>query len=43
MGEDKILFRGKKITDELSFHIEFNEGVNGYSATLKAGDEGFIF
>ncbi|EFL46239.1 hypothetical protein HMPREF9296_0970 [Prevotella disiens FB035-09AN] len=42
-GEDKILFRGKKITDELSFHIEFNEGVNGYSATLKAGDEGFIF
>ncbi len=42
-GEDKILFRGRKITDTLSFHIEFKNEKNGYSAELKAGDDGFVF
>lgn len=42
-GEDKVLFQGKKTTDELYFHLEFNGEVNGYSALLKVGTEGFIF
>lgn len=42
-GEDKILYQGRKNTDTLSFHIEFNHGVNGYAAELKAGDDGFVF
>lgn len=42
-GEDKILFEGKDITDEISFKIEFGEGQNGYSAVLKLGDDGFVF
>lgn len=42
-GEDKILFQGRKNTDTLSFRMEFDNGKNGYSAELKAGDDGFIF
>jgi predicted ATPase len=42
-GEDKILYNGKKTTDEISFKIEFDNGTNGYSAVLQAGDSGFIF
>jgi predicted ATPase len=42
-GEDKMLYNGSKITDELYFKIEFGTGINGYTATLKSGDNGFIF
>ena len=42
-GEDKILHKGSKITPEFSFETSFNNGVNGYSASLKKGSEGFIF
>jgi predicted ATPase len=42
-GEDKILYNGKKTTDKISFKIEFDNGTNGYSAVLQAGDSGFVF
>ena len=42
-GEDKMLFQGKKVTDEISFKIEFDNGQNGYSVVLKLGEEGFVF
>ena len=42
-GEDKILFEGKDVTDQIYFKVEFNGGVNGYSATLKVGEESLIF
>jgi predicted ATPase len=42
-GENKILHKGKKITDTISFKIEFNNGLNGYSAVLKLGADGLIF
>lgn len=42
-GEDKFLHNGKKITDKIAFKVEFENGQNGYAATLKSGDDGFIF
>lgn len=42
-GDDKILHKGKKITSEISFRMEFGNGVNGYSVKLQSGDYGFIF
>ncbi len=42
-GDNKILHKGKKITDTISFKMEFNDGVNGYSAQLQSGTDGFIF
>ena len=42
-GPNKLLHKGQKITDEISFQIEFGEGINGYSANLKLGADGFIF
>ncbi|MDP4274656.1 MAG: AAA family ATPase [Bacteroidota bacterium] len=42
-GENKILHKGQKITDTISFKIEFDNGNNGYSAILKLGTEGFVF
>ncbi|MBR8712474.1 AAA family ATPase [Porphyromonas levii] len=42
-GENKMLHRGKKVTDELYFHLEFDGGRNGYAAELKLGVEGLIF
>lgn len=42
-GDDKILHKGKKNTDTISFKIEFDNGKNGYSALLKSGDDGFVF
>lgn len=42
-GMDKFLFQGRKVTDTLSFHTQFSKGTNAYSATLKSGNEGFIF
>jgi predicted ATPase len=42
-GENKFLHNGKKQTSEIKFRTEFDNGVNGYSATLTVGTEGFIF
>jgi len=42
-GDNKILHRGKKNTEEISFQIEFDKGLNGYACTLVSGSEGFIF
>lgn len=41
-GENKILHKGQKVTDTISFKVEFENGKNGYSATLKLGTDGFI-
>lgn len=42
-GDDKILHKGKKITKKIKFRTEFDDGQNGYSATIVSGNEGFIF
>lgn len=42
-GDNKILHKGKKITEDISFRTEFDNGQNGYSATLKSGSDGFVF
>lgn len=42
-GANKILHKGQKITDKISFKVEFENGKNGYSSHLKLGDDGFIF
>lgn len=42
-GENRILFEGKEATDEIYFKVEFDNSKNGYSATIKAGDESLIF
>ncbi|OAV65557.1 cobalt transporter ATP-binding subunit [Bacteroidales bacterium Barb6XT] len=42
-GEDKISHKGGKVTDTLSFKVEFENGNNGYAVTLKASESGFIF
>jgi predicted ATPase len=42
-GENKILHKGQKVTDTISFKVEFENGKNGYSANLKLGTDGFIF
>ena len=42
-GENKVLHKGKKVTNRISFKIEFKNGQNGYAATLQSGTGGFIF
>lgn len=42
-GENKILHKGQKTTDEIEFKVEFDNGNNGYSAKLKLGVDGLIF
>nr|WP_294858671.1 AAA family ATPase [uncultured Fluviicola sp.] len=42
-GPDKILHHGMKVTNRISFMIQFDNGVNGYSARLNIGADGFIF
>jgi predicted ATPase len=42
-GENKILHKGKKNTDTISFKMEFHNGQNGYSARLKSGTDDFVF
>ena len=42
-GENKILHKGQKVTDTISFKVEFENGKNGYSANLKLGTNGLIF
>ena len=42
-GDNKILHKGKKNTDTISFKMEFDNGQNGYSAKLKSGNDSFVF
>jgi predicted ATPase len=42
-GDNKILHKGKKQTDTISFKMEFDNGQNGYSARLQSGTDGFVF
>lgn len=42
-GMDKILHKGSKTTTKQNFEISFNNKINGYSAELWAGAEGFHF
>ncbi len=42
-GVDRILHKGQKITDTISFQVEFENGKNGYSVILQSGSDGFIF
>ena len=42
-GEEKLLHKGSANSTEISFKIEFENGQNGYSATIQKADEGFIF
>lgn len=42
-GENKILHKGQKVTDSISFKVEFEKGNNGYSANLRLGTEGLVF
>ncbi len=41
-GIDTFLYKGDKVTDEISTYLSF-KGTNGYSFTLKKGDTGLIF
>ena len=42
-GDNKILHKGKKNTDTISFKVEFGNGQNGYSAQIKSRTDGFVF
>ena len=42
-GANKVLHKGRKNTAEISFKVEFDNGNNGYSATLVSGVNGFVF
>jgi predicted ATPase len=42
-GDNKILHKGKKTTDIISFKMEFDNGKNGYSAKIQSGTDGFVF
>jgi predicted ATPase len=41
-GLDTFLYKGNKVTEEIKAHLRF-KGTNGYSFTLKQGNNGFIF
>jgi len=42
-GDNKILHKGKKNTDTISFKMEFDNGQSGYSAKIQSGTDGFVF
>ncbi|MCU0450957.1 MAG: AAA family ATPase [Bernardetiaceae bacterium] len=42
-GSSKFLHKGNKVTDTISFRTEFDNGQNGYAATLTLGTDRFIF
>jgi predicted ATPase len=42
-GEDKILYKGGKVTNVIKFKMEFDNGINGYAINLERGDNHFIF
>ena len=41
-GLNKFLHHGQKVTDKIDFKVAFENDQNGYAATLKAGENGFI-
>ncbi|MCX6251375.1 MAG: AAA family ATPase [Bacteroidetes bacterium] len=41
-GIETFLHKGEKLTQEISTHLYF-QGTNGYSFTIKKGDNGFVF
>jgi predicted ATPase len=42
-GSDKILHKGIKSSNTISFKMEFDHGLNAYSAILQSGTDGFVF
>ena len=42
-GVNKVLHKGQKVTEKISFKVEFENGRNGYSADVKLGTDGFVF
>jgi predicted ATPase len=42
-GANKILHKGIEVTNVIFLKVEFDNGNNGYSATLELGEEGFVF
>ena len=42
-GADKLLHNGRKITNQIYFRTEFDDGQNGYEATLVSGADNFVF
>lgn len=42
-GADKILHKGLKNCDGIYFKMEFDNGQNGYAASVVSGRDGFIF
>lgn len=42
-GTDKLLHKGSDNTQTIEFDTSFGNGINGYRASLKLGDEGFVF
>jgi|SRR5690554_51612 len=42
-GDNKVLHKGKKTTNSISFKMEFANGQNGYAAKLQSGTDGFVF
>lgn len=42
-GADKILHKGKKVTNEIKFDLSFEQGTNAYSAHIAKGAEHFVF
>lgn len=42
-GTEKLLHKGSENTQAIEFDTSFGNQINGYKATLKIGDENFIF
>lgn len=42
-GEDKFLYNGAKVTEQMEANMSFDNDINGYSFTLKKGTEGLVF
>lgn len=42
-GTDKLLHKGSDNTQTIQFDTSFGNSINGYKATLKLGDEHFVF
>ncbi len=42
-GESKFLHKGKRVTNQITFKTEFDEGQNGYLFNIEAGTNGFVF
>lgn len=42
-GTEKLLHKGSENTQNIEFETSFGERINGYKASLKLGDEHFIF